>query len=551
MSFIKSISSDNKIRIGIIFVSLILFVPFLGDVHLFDWDEINFAEAAREMVLTGNYSVVQIDYKAFFEKPPLFFWMQAMSMHLFGINEFAARFPNVVVGVLSLLLIFNIGKRYYDTKFGLIWVISYVGSILPFFYFKSGIIDPWFNFFIFLGVYYATRYLDETDSRNKWNLVWSGMAIGLGILTKGPVALLLILLTLGVYFLIKWFKGFPSILDFVIFFSAMILTGGSWFIIEYIRGNEAVVYEFIQVQIDLLSKNVADHEQPWYYHSVVLFIGVFPAAILAIKSFGSNISDDTKQKHLTLFMKILFWVVLIVFSSVKTKIVHYSSMTYFSLTYLAAHTVYYLMSERIKWSKWMTVALSVVGFIWTLLMLLLPIVGMNTDKLRNSSLIGDEFAKANMQAVVNWTGFEGIIGLFLLAAILFALFNKTFNSGVRMIVLNVAVMITMFVFTAVNVSKIEKYTQNAAIEFFQKFTDDSAYVAPLMYRSYAYLFYSEKQPQKNPNHNNLGWLLKGDIDKPAYFISRITQKDKVLKNYKNLDVIGEKNGFVFYKRNDR
>jgi len=551
MSLIKSLSKDNRIRLGIVIGSLLLFIPFLGDVHLFDWDEINFAEAAREMVLTGNYSLVQIDYKMFFEKPPLFFWMQAASMHLFGINEFAARFPNAIVGVLSLLLIFNIGKRYYDTKFGLIWVLSYAGSILPFFYFKTGIIDPWFNFFIFLGVYYATRYLDETEGRNKWNLVWAGVAIGLGILTKGPVALLLMLLTLGVYFLITWFKGFPSVIDFVIFFSVLLVTGGSWFIVEYLRGNENVIYEFIQVQIDLLSKNVADHEQPWYYHSVVLFIGVFPAAILAIKSFGKNISDNTKQKHLTLMMKILFWVVLIVFSSVKTKIVHYSSMTYFSLTFLAAHTIYYLISERIKWSKWMTVALSVVGFVWTLLMLLLPIVGMNTDKLRTSSLIGDEFAKANMQAVVNWTGFEGIIGLFLLLAILFALFNKTYNVGVRMIVLNVAVMITMFVFTAVNVPKIEKYTQNAAIEFFQKFTDDSAYVAPLMYRSYAYLFYSEKQPQANPNHNNVGWLLNGDIDKPAYFISRITQKDKVLKAHKNLDVIGEKNGFVFYKRNDK
>jgi len=551
MSFIKSFSTDNKIRLGIIVVSLLLFIPFLGAVHLFDWDEINFAEAAREMVLTGNYSVVQIDYKAFFEKPPLFFWMQALSMHLFGINEFAARFPNAVVGVLSLLLIFNIGKRYYDTKFGLLWVLSYAGSILPFFYFKSGIIDPWFNFFIFLGVYYATRFLDETENRNKWNLVWAGMAIGLGILTKGPVALLLMLLTLGVYFVIKRFKGFPSVLDFAIFFSVLLVTGGSWFIIEYLRGNENVIYEFVQVQIDLLSKNVADHEQPWYYHSVVLFIGVFPAAILAIKSFGRNVSDNTKQKHLTLMMKILFWVVLIVFSSVKTKIVHYSSMTYFSLTFLAAHTVYYLMNERIRWSKWMTVALSFVGFIWTLLMLLLPVVGMNTDKLKASSLIGDEFAKANMDAVVNWTGFEGIIGLFLLVAILFALFNKTFNAGVRMIVLNVAVMITMFVFTAVNVPKIEKYTQNAAIEFFQKFTDDSAYVAPLMYKSYAYLFYSDKQPQKNPNHNNTNWLLNGDIDKPAYFISRITQKEKVLKKHKNLDVIGEKNGFVFYKRNDK
>ena len=550
MTFIKSISTDNKIRLGIIVISLLLFIPFLGDVHLFDWDEINFAEAAREMVITGNYSVVQINYQTFFEKPPLFFWMQALSMHLFGINEFAARFPNVIVGVLSLLLIFNIGKRYYDTKFGLIWVLSYAGSILPFFYFKTGIIDPWFNFFIFLGVYYATRYLDDTEGRNKWNLVWSGLAIGLGILTKGPVALLLILLTLGVYFLIKWFKGFPSVLDFTIFFTTMLLAGGSWFVIEYIRGNEAVIYEFIQVQIDLLSKNVADHEQPWYYHSVVLFIGVFPAAILAIKSFGNNISDDTKQKHLTLMMKILFWVVLIVFSAVKTKIVHYSSMTYFSLTFLAAHTIYYLLSDRIKWSKWMTIALSIVGFIWTLLMLLLPAVGMNTDKLRTSALIGDEFAKSNMEAIVNWTGFEGIIGLFLLIALLFSLFNKTFNWGVKMLVLNVSVMITMFVFTAVNVPKIEKYTQNAAIEFFQQFTDDSAYVAPLMYRSYAYLFYSDKQPQDNPNHNNTQWLLNGDIDKPAYFISKNISREKVLNTYKNLQVIGEKNGFVFYKRID-
>ena len=544
------ISTDNKIRVGIVLVSLLLFLPFLGQVHLFDWDEINFAEAAREMLLTGNYSIVQIDYQTFFEKPPLFFWMQALAMHLFGVNEFAARFPNAVVGVLSLLLIFNIGKKYYDTKFGLIWVLSYAGSILPFFYFKSGIIDPWFNFFIFMGVYYASKYLDESEDRNKWNLAISGAAIGLGVLTKGPVALLLLLLTLGVYFLIKWFKGFPSIFDFVIFFGFLTLFGGSWFIVEYIRGNEKVVFEFIQVQIDLLSKNVADHEQPWYYHSVVLLIGVFPASILAIKSFGKSMSDSNKQRHLNLFMQILFWVVLIVFSSVKTKIVHYSSMTYFSLTFLAAHTVYYLMSERIKWSRWMTVALSFIGFVWALLMLLLPAVGMNTDKLRNSDLIGDEFAKANMEAVVNWTGFEGAIGLFLLIVIVFSLYNRSYNAGVRMLVLNIAVMITMFVFTAVNVPKIEKYTQNAAVEFFQKdiFVNDSAYVAPLMYRSYAYLFYSEKKPQINPNHNNVDWLLNGDIDKSAYFISRITQKEQVLKRHPNLEVYGEKNGFVFYKR---
>ena len=67
-----------------------LFFPFLGGVHLFDWDEINFAEAAREMIETGDYLTVKINYQPFWEKPPLFIWMQVLSMKLFGINEFGA-----------------------------------------------------------------------------------------------------------------------------------------------------------------------------------------------------------------------------------------------------------------------------------------------------------------------------------------------------------------------------------------------------------------------------------------------------------------------------
>ena len=134
----------------ILLLGSVLFFPFLGNSHLFDWDEINFAEASREMLLTGNYTQTQIDFQEFWEKPPLFFWMQALSMKLFGINEYAARFPNAVCGIFTLLILFNIGTKLKDTKFGWLWVLCYAGSILPQFYFKSGIIDPWFNLFIFL-----------------------------------------------------------------------------------------------------------------------------------------------------------------------------------------------------------------------------------------------------------------------------------------------------------------------------------------------------------------------------------------------------------------
>jgi 4-amino-4-deoxy-L-arabinose transferase-like glycosyltransferase len=90
-----------KIQFLIVTVAALLFVPFLGGVHLFDWDEINFAEAAREMIVTGDYLTVQINYLPFWEKPPLFIWMQVISMKLFGINEFAARFPNAVCGIVN------------------------------------------------------------------------------------------------------------------------------------------------------------------------------------------------------------------------------------------------------------------------------------------------------------------------------------------------------------------------------------------------------------------------------------------------------------------
>ncbi|MFZ9295373.1 MAG: ArnT family glycosyltransferase, partial [Bacteroidia bacterium] len=64
---------------------------FIGAYPLFDWDEINFAECSREMLESGNFWDVQLYYKPFWEKPPLFIWIEACSMKLFGVNAFAAR----------------------------------------------------------------------------------------------------------------------------------------------------------------------------------------------------------------------------------------------------------------------------------------------------------------------------------------------------------------------------------------------------------------------------------------------------------------------------
>ena len=131
---------------------IFLFIPFLGLSPLFDWDEINFAEAAREMIMSGDYARVQINFRPFWEKPPLFIWMQAASMHLFGINEFAARLPNAICGIITLNLMYFFGVQIKSRSFGWFWALLIAGSVLPHFYFQSGIIDPWFNLFIWLSI---------------------------------------------------------------------------------------------------------------------------------------------------------------------------------------------------------------------------------------------------------------------------------------------------------------------------------------------------------------------------------------------------------------
>ena len=120
-------------RLFVIVIGAGLFIPFLGHVHLFDWDEINFAESAREMLVSGNFHQVQINFQPFFEKPPLFMWMQALCMHFLGTDEFSARFPNAIFGILTMLLTYNIGKHYFSVTFGVFWALLMACSFLPFF----------------------------------------------------------------------------------------------------------------------------------------------------------------------------------------------------------------------------------------------------------------------------------------------------------------------------------------------------------------------------------------------------------------------------------
>ncbi len=547
MKYHSEISSFRIIML-IAGVAVVAFFPFLGGVHLFDWDEINFAESAREMLTSGDYLTVQIGFKPFWEKPPFFIWMQALSMKIFGVNEFAARFPNAVCSIVTLFSIFILGKRIHNTRFATIWVIAFMASILPFFYFRSGIIDPWFNLFIFLGISFFVLYLQEYDFRIV-KLIFSAVFLGLAVLTKGPAAIVIFMLVFTVYLLLHHQKMSVRWHEPLLFALVLAIIGGAWFILQVASGRSDLIIDFLQYQVRLFTTEDAGHGGFMLYHFIVLLIGVFPASIFAVIGHKASLPPFRIQQTFRLWMLILLWVVLILFSIVSTKIVHYSSLAYFPVTYLAAVAFSNILDEKWRLSKWAQWLLVIVGAMISLLALMLPVIGKFRLRIIASGIIEDPFANANLSADVFWNAWVGLPGVILVVALV------AFVLLVRRQKLQLA-LITLFAssFLFINLAiyllpkRIEGHSQRAAIEFFKSVSHKDAYLATLGYKSYAPWFYGNVQPVNAQPHVNSDWLLHGDIDKPAYFSTKNFKKSRFLLEQPELQVLYEKNGFVFLVR---
>ncbi len=541
---------EGKIRTYqavIALLAALFFIPFLGGVHLFDWDEINFAESAREMIKSGDYLTVRINFVPFWEKPPLFIWMQVLSMKIFGINEFAARFPNAICGIVTLVVLFSMGSKMFNLRFGLIWTLLYAGSILPFFYFKSGIIDPWFNLFIFLGVYQLYLYFTLDHNRFR-HAVFAGLLTGLAILTKGPVALLVVALATLIYLLIKKFSVRVSITEVLAFGIAMAFTGGFWFILQILNGNFSIIADFIVYQIRLFKTQDAGHGGFLLYHFVVLFFGVFPASVYALPSLFKIPKDDDKDTGFLIWMLILFWVVLILFTIVRTKIVHYSSLCYFPLTFIAAWA---FCNAEIsgRWKKTMLVLIMVIGMLLALVFMGLTAIDHFKDRIISLGWIRDPFAIACLEANAGWKGYEFVAGLILFAGLM--AFYKQWRRNRQeegLIILTTTVPLFLFLSMMLIVPRIEAYSQRAAIEFFKSVSREDAYFETVGYKSYAHLFYGNISNHTHENARNEQWLLSGETDKRAYFSIKITRKEKFMKEYPHIEYMYEENGFVFFKR---
>ncbi len=263
---------------------LIAFLLLAAGIGLRDpWpsDEPRFALVARQMVESGDWLFPHRGSELYSDKPPLLFWLQALSFELLRSWRIAFLLPSLLAGLLTLGLVWDLGRRLWSPRVGLYAAAALLLTLQFTWQFKRAQIDPLVTLWITLANWGLLIHLLRGP---RWGAYWLGCAAaGFGVISKGVGVLALLMLL--PYLLLRW-RGWPGVLRTrgaawrwlagVGFFLAPIL---AWLLpmlfVAAARGGP----EYAGYVQDLLLRQTAGryasswaHQQPfWYYLPTILF----------------------------------------------------------------------------------------------------------------------------------------------------------------------------------------------------------------------------------------------------------------------------------------
>ena len=163
----------------------------------------------------------------------------------------------------------------------------------------------------------------------------------------------------------------------------------------------------------------------------------------------------------------------------------------------------------------------------------------------------DEFARANLNAQVQWTGWEKLPGIILLAGIIIYVLKAHKDIRTALAALFLASLIGINLTILLITPKVEPYSQGAAIEFYEGKQNVNAVVEPLRFKSYAHLFYTMRPQQFTRSFTDSLKQFNTHPEIPVFYVGKIQNKEENEREMPYLEKLYEKNGFVFYKRTTR
>ncbi len=341
--------SNRRTRDGgavalLILLSLLLFFHRLGSLGLFDADEPAFAEAAREMLVSGDWITPQFNFQPRFDKPILFYWLIVLAYKAFGIGEFAARFWSALFATALVLSIYLFGRRVLGRRGALIAALAFATNVGTAILARAAVTDMTLVFFMtwtFFCFFDASR---ATGRTGEGCVLIGYVAMALSVLTKGPIGLLIPGLVIGLFLAIRRGAGASlsrarPLLGLSIF-AAIALP---WYLLVVRENGWDFIYGFIvKHHLVRYSGVVSGNAGAPYYFLPVVLLGFFPWSGMLPKAFGDLWTirmklrgDLTAREELLLFSWLWFGVVFVFFSLSGTKLPSYVFPAFPALAMLA------------------------------------------------------------------------------------------------------------------------------------------------------------------------------------------------------------------------
>jgi len=315
---------NTRFIVILLAVVLPLFFFGLGKMALTDPDETFYAQTAQEMLDAGEWSTPIIFGEAQFEKPILYYWLVIGSYKVFGVNEFAARFPSAVLGVIGVAGVYLLGRLFFSSRTGLFSALILATCMEYVVLSRACVTDMALMVFVLFCMLF---FLGGWIKGKRHLYFFSAAMAALAVLTKGPIGLFIPVVTIGLYVLLS--RQWKKIKDVPFGWCALIFLAIClpWYITAARIHGAVFINEFFGFQniTRFLKPEHRIGTSPFFYFPVVLG-GFFPWSIflpMAAWHIYKERNAASRVKAHGLFLAAWFLVVFVFFSISRTKLVTY------------------------------------------------------------------------------------------------------------------------------------------------------------------------------------------------------------------------------------
>ncbi len=257
-------------------IAATLFFFHLGSYGLWEPDEARYAEIAREMLLSRNYLMPHLNYVLYLEKPPLLYWLTALCFKVIGQSEFAARIVPALSAMLGVIATYFFALRTFGHRRTIL-----AGALLataPLYAVMAQVLTTDMLLTALTTVALFAFFLAlRRDSRWRWVFY---AAMGLGVLAKGPVAIVVPVLAALVFL---WWQAELAAIARLRPLSGFLLTiaiAAPWFAALSIREPDFVSFYFFGEHLRRFFEPAFSHGGPIYFYVPVLIGALIPWSIV-------------------------------------------------------------------------------------------------------------------------------------------------------------------------------------------------------------------------------------------------------------------------------